>query len=126
DERCIGYSAPGHPERPARISSTVERLRAQTDLALKWTAPLAITEEQLLRAHSKHHVALVKNPGESFDGDTPAYPHIYEHACRSAGGALHALKLARAGESTFSLMRPPGHHATANHAMGFCYFNSIA
>jgi acetoin utilization deacetylase AcuC-like enzyme len=126
DERCTDYSSPGHPERPARISGTVEKLRAQTNLALKWAAPLAVTEEQLLRAHSKHHVALVKNPGESFDGDTPAYPHIYDHACRSVGGGLHALKLARAGESAFSLMRPPGHHATANHAMGFCYFNSIA
>jgi len=126
DERCTGYSSPGHPERPARISGTVEKLRAQTDLALKWAAPLAVTEDQLLRAHSKQHVALVKSPGESFDGDTPAYPHIYDHACRSVGAALHALKLARAGESAFSLMRPPGHHATTNHAMGFCYFNSIA
>jgi acetoin utilization deacetylase AcuC-like enzyme len=126
DERCTGYSSPGHPERPARISGTVEKLRAQTELPLKWAAPLPVTDEQLLRAHSKEHVALVKKPGDAFDGDTPAHPHIYDHACRSAGGALHALKLVRAGEPAFSLMRPPGHHATTNHAMGFCYFNSIA
>ncbi len=126
DERCTGYSSPGHPERPARISGTVEKLRAQTELSLKWAAPLEVAEESLLRAHSQQQVALVKNPGEAFDGDTPAHPHIYAHACRSVGGALHALKLARAGEAAFSLMRPPGHHATANHAMGFCYLNSIA
>jgi len=56
----------------------------------------------------------------------PRIPHIDEHARRSVGGALHAMKLARSEEHAFSLMRPPGHHATQNHAMGFCYFNSIA
>src|SRR5688572_23133027 len=41
DERCAGYSAPGHPERPARISGTLEKLRTQTELKLKWAAPSA-------------------------------------------------------------------------------------
>jgi acetoin utilization deacetylase AcuC-like enzyme len=126
DERCTAYSAPGHPERPARISGTLQKLRGQTDLTLKWAAPLEPTEEQLLRAHTKQHIAHVKNPSEAFDGDTPAHANIYEHALRSTGSALHALKLARKGEAAFSLIRPPGHHATQNHAMGFCYFNSIA
>ena len=126
DERCTGYSSPGHPERPARISGTLQKLRGQTELKLKWAEPLAVTEEQLLRAHSKQHVAHVKNPAEAFDGDTPAHPHIYDHACRSVGAALQAMKLVRGGERAFSLIRPPGHHATQNHAMGFCYFNSIA
>ena len=126
DERCTGYSAPGHPERPARITGTLEKLRAQTELKLKWAAPLEVTDAQLIRAHAKTHVALVKDATESFDGDTPAHPKIDEHARRAVGGALHAAKLARAGEASFSLLRPPGHHATQNHAMGFCYFNSIA
>src|SRR5690242_17508655 len=104
DDRCTGYSSPGHPERPARISRTLEKLRAQTELPLKWAAPLEPTTEQLLRAHSKPHVALVKNPDGPFDGDTPAHPNIYDHASRSVGAALHALKLARAGEPAFSLM----------------------
>ena len=126
DERCTGYSSPGHPERPARISGTLEKLRAQKELTLKWAAPLEVTDEQIVRAHTKQHVAHVKTATESFDGDTPAHPKIDEHARRSVGGALHAMKLARGGEQAFSLLRPPGHHATQNHAMGFCYFNSIA
>jgi acetoin utilization deacetylase AcuC-like enzyme len=126
DERCTGYSAPGHPERPARISGTLEKLRTQTELKLKWAAPLEVTDEQIARAHSKQHIALMKSATDSFDGDTPAHPKIDEHARRAIGGALQAVKLVRNGEQAFSLLRPPGHHATQNHAMGFCYFNSIA
>jgi acetoin utilization deacetylase AcuC-like enzyme len=126
DERCTAYSAPGHPERPARIRGTLAKLRAQETVKLNWAAPLDVTEDQLSRAHTKAHIAQVKGATDAFDGDTPAYPNIYEHATRGVGAALHALKLARKGEAAFSLMRPPGHHATQNHAMGFCYFNSIA
>jgi acetoin utilization deacetylase AcuC-like enzyme len=61
-----------------------------------------------------------------FDGDTPAYPDIAAHARRSAGCALQALAAAKTGQTAFSLMRPPGHHAMPNRAMGFCYLNSIA
>src|SRR2546421_8337470 len=111
DERCTGYSSPDHPERPARISKTLEKLRSQKELAITWAEPLPVTEATLLRAHSQEHIARVKEAGQDFDGDTPAHPHIYEHACRSVGGALQALKAARAGEVAFSLLRPPGHHA---------------
>jgi len=126
DERCTDYSSPGHPERPARISGTLEKLRAQTELKLKWAAPLEVSDEQILRAHTKQHIAHVRNGTDAFDGDTPAHPRIHEHASRSVGSALHAMKRGRVGEPAFSLIRPPGHHATQNHAMGFCYFNSIA
>jgi len=126
DERCTGYSSPGHPERPARISKTLEKLRAQTRLTLSWAEPMPITEEVLLRAHTRSHIDRIKEAAEPFDADTPAYPHIFEHACRSVGGALQALKAARAGGTSFSLLRPPGHHATRDHAMGFCYLNSVA
>jgi acetoin utilization deacetylase AcuC-like enzyme len=61
-----------------------------------------------------------------FDADTPAYPDIADHARRSAGGALQTLAAAKAGQTAFSLLRPPGHHATAERAMGFCFLNSIA
>src|SRR5687768_12706765 len=126
DELCTGYSRLRHPERPSRISKTVERLKAQTELPITWAAPVPVDDEQILRAHTREHLALVKKPAEDFDGDTPAYPAIFEHAQRSVGAALHALKAARNGEVAFSLMRPPGHHATQDRAMGFCFLNSIA
>jgi acetoin utilization deacetylase AcuC-like enzyme len=126
DERCTGYAQPGHPERPTRVSGSLQKLRAQTDLKLQWAAPLEVREEQLIRAHTARHIAQVKSGSEAFDGDTPAHPDIFEHASRSVGSALQAMQLARKGEHAFSLIRPPGHHATPNHAMGFCYFNSIA
>ena len=126
DERCTAYSSAGHPERPARISKTVERLRAQKEIPISWLAPASMEDEIILRAHTRNHLERVKAAAENFDGDTPAHGHIYEHACRSAGGAIHAMRLARRGERAISLLRPPGHHATRNQAMGFCYFNSIA
>jgi acetoin utilization deacetylase AcuC-like enzyme len=125
DERCVNYSKSGHPERPARISRTLERLRAQTELPLNWAEPLPFVETAILRAHSARHVARLDEPGD-FDGDTPFYPGIADHARRSVGSALGALKLARTGKQAFSLMRPPGHHATREVSMGFCYLNSIA
>ncbi len=126
DERCTGYGAHGHPERPARITKTLEKLRCQQELAITWAEPLLVSEATILRAHTTGHLARMKRATEDFDGDTPAYAEIFEHAQHSAGGALHALKAARAGETGFSLLRPPGHHATPDRAMGFCYFNNIA
>jgi acetoin utilization deacetylase AcuC-like enzyme len=126
DPRCTAYSSPGHPERPERIRSTVAKLRVQKELAVTWAEPLPVTDEIILRAHSKQHLARVKAAAAPFDGDTPTYPDIFEHAQRSVGGALHALKLARQGEAAFCLLRPPGHHAMRERAMGFCYLNSIA
>ena len=126
DERCTGYSSPGHPERPARIAKTLEKLRSQKELAITWAEPLPVAEAILERAHSKAHIARIKKAASDFDGDTPAHPGIFDHACRSVGGALQALKAARKGETVFSLLRPPGHHAMRERAMGFCYLSSIA
>lgn len=125
DERCTGYHAPGHPERPARVAATVERLRAQQDLKLAWAAPDPAPEEALLRAHVRYHLSRLEVPRD-FGPDTSWLPGIAEHARRAAGGALATLRAARAGGLAFSLMRPPGHHATRNQAMGFCYLNNVA
>ena len=126
DERCTAYALAGHPERPLRISACLEKLRSQKEVRLNWAQPAMATPETLRLAHSQDHIDRVKAAASDFDGDTPRYPDIYEHACRSVGGACDAMESARKGESAFSLLRPPGHHATRERAMGFCYFNSIA
>ena len=125
EEQCAGYSRPGHPERPARIKQTLDRLRSQKDLPISWAAPVSPDEAAILRVHPAEHLARLDEP-EDFDADTPYCRGIAGYARRSVGAALEALKCARAGENVFSLMRPPGHHALPNRAMGFCYLNSIA
>lgn len=126
DSRCTAYASPGHPERPARVTRSVARLKGETGLKLSWAEPLPVPDETLKRAHTPEHLAHVRAATGNFDGDTPAHPDIFEHARRGVGGALQALKIAREGGNAFSLLRPPGHHATRNHAMGFCYLSSIA
>lgn len=125
DERCTEYSSPGHPERPARISRTLEKLRSQTELPISWAKPAEFEPSVLLRAHTPEHVTRLAESGD-FDADTPFFPNIAARARAAVGAGLAALKAARAGESVFSLMRPPGHHATRNRAMGFCYLSNIA
>jgi len=126
DERCLGYSQPGHPERPQRVAGTLALLREQHEIEITWEHPLAVTDEAIVRAHEQAHLQRIANPDGPLDGDTPDYPEIDTHARRSIGGGLRALELAREGKPNFSLLRPPGHHATREQAMGFCYFNSIA
>ena len=125
DERCLGYSQPGHPERPQRVAGTLALLREQREIEIIWEEPLAVTDEAIARAHEQAHLQRIANPDGPLDGDTPDYPEIDAHARRSIGGGLRALELAREGKPNFSLLRPPGHHATRDQAMGFCYFNSI-
>jgi acetoin utilization deacetylase AcuC-like enzyme len=125
DESCLEYSAPGHPERPARIARSVPLLKERHP-DWEWRVPKPASEAALLRAHSRDHVERIRSVTRDFDADTPVYPKIYEHALRSAGAAIEAARAALSGERAFSLMRPPGHHATSDRAMGFCYFNNIA
>jgi acetoin utilization deacetylase AcuC-like enzyme len=76
--------------------------------------------------HSHQHIERLINARGDFDLDTPFYPNIEMYSRQSAGGAIEATRAALRGESAFSLMRPPGHHATRDRAMGFCYFSNIA
>ncbi len=125
DEQCVNYSHAGHPERPRRITAAVARLKAQKELPIEWLRPTQVTDNQILRAHVPEMLARLKTPGD-FDTDTPYYENISDYARTSVAAALDALQWARAGESVFSLMRPPGHHATREQAMGFCYLNNVA
>src|SRR5262245_61426009 len=74
DSRCTAYSSPAHPEKPARVSRTVERLKNQTELPIDWAEPLPVEEAVIERAHSKAHVARITAATADFDGDTPAHP----------------------------------------------------
>ncbi|HET7873042.1 MAG TPA: histone deacetylase family protein [Terriglobales bacterium] len=125
DEHCTGYSYPGHPERPERISATLTRLKQQKEIDLQWVTPSAAPDEPLLRAHTPEHLKRLVEPTD-FDADTPFLPQIINFARLSAGASLLALQTAKKGETVFSLMRPPGHHATRTRAMGFCYLSNIA
>lgn len=121
--KCLGYSQPGHPESPARVRSTYEYLEEK---GFEFTEPAPCTDSDILLAHTQELLESVKSE-RFFDLDTPVFPGIYEIAALSAGSAIAAaLHCLNTGERSFSLMRPPGHHATRAALGGFCYFNSIA
>ena len=125
DQRCLEYAAPEHPERPERIARTAPLLKDRHP-DWEWHEPRAATDGELLRAHSRQHIEHVASAREDFDLDTPLYPKIDTYGRHSAGAAIEAARATLRGERAFSLMRPPGHHATRDRAIGFCYFSNIA
>jgi acetoin utilization deacetylase AcuC-like enzyme len=121
-EKCLNYSQPGHPESPERVRSSRKLL---TEEGYEFVEPLPCTEDDILLAHSPGLLEEVKK-GRFFDFDTPALPNIFDHARLAAGAAIEAARICAGGEKAFSLMRPPGHHATRDSLGGFCYFNNVA
>lgn len=121
--RCLDYSQPGHPESPVRTRATYEYLEEK---GYEFLNPNPCKDDDILRAHTQALLESVKSES-FFDLDTPSFPGIYEIAKLSAGSAIDAaMHCLDNDEKTFSLMRPPGHHATKMNLGGFCYFNSIA
>lgn len=128
----------GHPECPQRLDAINDHLRATgLDVALEHRDAPDATLEQLERAHSALYVQeiqalleLLASTGESkaIDPDTAACPATWAAAVRAAGAAIAATDAVIAGEveNAFCAIRPPGHHATREEAMGFCFFNNVA
>ncbi len=130
-ERFIEHETPnGHPEQPARA-------RVMADVSRRWaggggtvTEPRAATRDELGRVHASEYIDLIAGTaGQRFrlDADTYTSPESYEIALAAAGAAVAAVEYAvRRQAPAFAFVRPPGHHAERDRAMGFCLFNSIA
>jgi acetoin utilization deacetylase AcuC-like enzyme len=124
DPQCADYGSSMRPEQPARVARSSAHLRAAHP-DWSWEVPAAADDATLLLAHTPAHLKRLLRPVD-FDADTPYFPGIGDHARRAVGAACQAATAALAGQKAFALMRPPGHHATAGQAMGFCYLNQIA
>ncbi len=120
---------PGHPERP-------ERAKAMEGVANRWRMKggdvrdaRPATRGELARVHTPEYLDLVESvrgrPAQ-LDPDTYTSPESVEIAALAAGAAIEAARLARDGTPAFAFVRPPGHHAEPDKAMGFCLYNNIA
>jgi len=131
---CIDHDTGDfHPESSDRLRAVQRILEAEDFMLLHRQDAPAVTDEQLLRAHPQEHIDRVFRtiPDEGhrhFDGDTIVSPGSGEAARRAAGGVVVAVDAIMLGEvnNAFVAVRPPGHHAEAARAMGFCLFNNTA
>lgn len=134
---------PGHPECPERLDAIEDRLIASgvADAIERRDAPLASVEDIAL-AHTEDHVASIRDLAGQLDAhaaagqrgyaridpDTAMNIHSWKAITRAAGAAIAATDAVIGGEleNAFCAVRPPGHHACRDHAMGFCVFNTVA
>ncbi|TWT05663.1 histone deacetylase family protein [Reyranella sp. CPCC 100927] len=130
---CLAHdTGPGHPERPARLQAVLAALDDPEFAALqRREAPLASTEDLML-AHPARHVqavmsAIPQDGLSMLDGDTLVSPGSREAALRAAGAVVAAVDavVGGAASNAFCAVRPPGHHAEPDRAMGFCLFNNV-
>jgi acetoin utilization deacetylase AcuC-like enzyme len=128
----LEHDVPGHPERPARILGLERAMDAHDWFGWERRASPAVTRAQLEAVHPASHVDFVEDlsaaGGGPVDMDTVCVAATYNAAVRGAGGAVALVDALLAGEAPtgFSAHRPPGHHAEAARAMGFCFFNNVA
>ncbi|WP_458096956.1 histone deacetylase family protein [Roseomonas sp. WA12] len=132
---CLRHdNGPYHPEAPARLRAVLQALEAQEFSNLVRAEAPAATREQLLRVHPVAHVDRILSirPAEGemvqLDADTSMNAHSAEAALRAAGAGVEAVDCVMRGEfpRAFCAVRPPGHHAEPDTAMGFCLFSSAA
>ena len=131
--RFVDHVTPvGHPERPERaevLSAVAASFKEQGGEVIE---PRLATDEDLLRVHSQEHVdAIVATRGKAtmIDEDTFTSPDSDEIARLAAGAVLTAVDRVldgAKGSRALALVRPPGHHAEADRAMGFCLYSNIA